>query len=118
MATSPKSKFQIPDRTRPAYPIHSLGMRVPAAVLVSCAMCVLLAADPACRPPTSLDENWTCDFDATEGRPLDDADAAVDDAGLLPPGDCMNTCGPPVTKCTRIVLDASRAGALCPVCTF
>ena len=81
------------------------------------ASCALSLLGTGCLP-SSLQEHWTCDFDATEGRPLDDPDASVGEAGDLPASNCMGTCGPPVTACKRIVLDASQPGALCPVCTF
>jgi|HubBroStandDraft_6_1064221.scaffolds.fasta_scaffold770429_2 hypothetical protein len=87
------------------------------AIALRGAACAVVALALSCRP-TDLDESWTCDFDATEGRPLDDPDAPTDDAGSLPADHCMNTCGPPVTSCKRIVLDADIPGALCPVCTF
>jgi len=63
-------------------------------------------------------ENWTCDFDASESRPLSDPDAAPGEAGLLPPSVCQTTCGPPASSCTWTLLDAGQPGAVCPVCTF
>jgi hypothetical protein len=92
-------------------------MLAPAIFVLRGVACATLALAAGCVPATPQ-EDWTCDFDATEGRPLDDPTAATDDAGRLPAANCMNTCGPPVTKCTRILLDASQPGALCPVCTF
>ncbi len=71
----------------------------------------------ACTP-AALQENWTCDFDATESRPLDQPDAPFDEAGTLPPARCMATCGPPASACKYTLLDGSKAGAICPVCTF
>jgi hypothetical protein len=79
---------------------------------------IAIAVALSCKPPTYLEENWSCDYDATEGRPLDVPDAPFDDAGALPASDCMNTCGTPVTSCRRITLDGAVPGALCPVCTF
>ena len=71
----------------------------------------------ACAPrlPT---EDWTCDFDASESRPLSDPDATPDDAGALPAAACQATCGPPATSCTATTLDGGIPGAVCPVCTF
>lgn len=63
-------------------------------------------------------ENWTCQWDADEGRPLADPASPVDDAGVLPAGECQTTCGPPVTSCVRTFLDSGQAGAICPICTF
>jgi hypothetical protein len=77
---------------------------------------VLLAAVAACRPLAT--EDWTCDFDASEARPLADPDAQADDAGRLASSECQNTCGPPATSCTRTLLDGGEPGAICPVCTF
>ena len=62
--------------------------------------------------------NWTCDYDASENRPLTDPDATTGPDGALSGAVCQNTCGPPVTSCTRTVLDGGVAGAICPVCTF
>jgi hypothetical protein len=59
-------------------------------------------------PPTT----WTCDFDASE------PDAAADEAGALPASDCQDTCGPPVSNCTRTLLEGGVPAAVCPVCTF
>jgi hypothetical protein len=92
-------------------------MPVTKAIALRGAVCAVAVASLSCQAK-AFEVNWTCDFDASEGRPLGDPDAAVDDAGVLSPGDCMTTCGPPVISCKRILLDASLAGALCPVCTF
>jgi hypothetical protein len=62
--------------------------------------------------------DWTCDYDATEGRPLTDPDATTGPDGSLPSVICQTTCGTPVTSCARTVLDGGVAGAICPVCTF
>jgi hypothetical protein len=93
-------------------------MRLMAGVAIGGAGCVVALVAIACRPPTDLQENWTCDFDAMENRPLDDPGATANDAGELPASDCMGTCGPPVTTCTFVLLEASVPGARCPVCTF
>ena len=71
----------------------------------------------ACAPdlPTT---HWTCDFDASESRPLSDPDAATGADGSLHGVVCQNTCGTPVTSCARTVLDGGVPGAICPVCTF
>jgi hypothetical protein len=77
----------------------------------------LFAAACAHAPPL---ENWTCDFDASESRPLADLadiDAAPDEAGALPAAECQATCGPPAKSCTFTWLEAGP-GAVCPVCTF
>jgi hypothetical protein len=84
-----------------------------AAVALVVPACLLAA----CRPGIpSVD--WTCDFDASEERPLSDADAAVGPDGALPSSVCQNTCGMPVDSCTFVVLDGGVPGAHCPVCTF
>ena len=71
----------------------------------------------ACQPAVpALD--WTCDFDASESRPLAEPDASADDAGRLPESVCQDTCGPPASTCTATVLDGGVPGAICPVCTF
>ncbi len=62
--------------------------------------------------------HWSCDYDASESRPLSDPDAAAGPDGSLPSLVCQTTCGSPVTSCTRTVLDGGLAGAICPVCTF
>ena len=70
----------------------------------------------ACVPSTPrLD--WTCDFDASESRPLADLDAGPDETGALPAAECQATCGPPATSCTYTTIDGGP-GAVCPVCTF
>ena len=97
-----------------------LGPRWAIALLRPRGTVALAALAPlafACTP-TSLKETWTCDFDATEGRPLDDPDAPFDEAGALPAGNCAATCGPPVSACKRTLLDGAQPGAICPVCTF
>jgi hypothetical protein len=78
------------------------------ALLLVCASCA----------PAIPSENWTCDFDASESRPLADPDAAADDAGRLAPPECQATCGPPAMACTITILDGGEPGAVCPVCTF
>jgi hypothetical protein len=78
------------------------------ALLLVCASCA----------PGIPSENWTCDFDASESRPLADPDAAADEAGRLAASECQATCGPPATTCTMTVLDGGEPGAVCPVCTF
>ncbi|HEX3343324.1 MAG TPA: hypothetical protein VHS09_02075 [Polyangiaceae bacterium] len=75
------------------------------------------AALLACAPAASA-EDWTCDFDASEPRPLADPDATAGEGGSLPPAECQATCGPPATACTITVLDGGEPGAICPVCTF
>jgi len=62
--------------------------------------------------------DWTCDYDASESRPLTDPDATTGPDGALSGVVCQDTCGPPVASCTRTVLDGGVAGAICPVCTF
>jgi hypothetical protein len=71
----------------------------------------------ACQP-TSQQVDWTCDFDASEMRPLSDGDAAVGPDGALPQGVCEDTCGTPAKSCTFTVLEGGVPGAHCPVCTF
>jgi hypothetical protein len=69
--------------------------------------------------PSVPRENWTCDFDASESRPLADVDAmAADESGSLPAAECQATCGPPASSCTFTLLDGGVPGAVCPVCTF
>lgn len=63
-------------------------------------------------------EDWTCDFDASESRPLADPGTVADEAGLLPSSECQDTCGPPAHSCTATLLDGGQPGAICPVCTF
>src|SRR5579863_10324024 len=62
--------------------------------------------------------NWTCDFDASESRPLSDPDAAASRGDELPSAVCQSTCGPPATACTLTILDGGLRAALCPVCSF
>jgi hypothetical protein len=79
---------------------------------------LVLLALSACAPVAPT-ENWTCDFDASESRPLSDRDATPDDeAGDLPASVCQTTCGPPASHCTAVELDGGVPGAVCPVCTF
>ncbi len=78
---------------------------------------VLAGALPACQsgiPPL----DWTCQYDASENRPLSDPDAAIGLDGALPVTVCENTCGTPVHACTFVALDGGVPGAVCPVCTF
>jgi len=70
----------------------------------------------ACAP--DLTTHWTCDYDASENRPLSDPDATTGPDGSLSGIVCQTTCGTPVNSCTRTVLDGGVAGAICPVCTF
>ncbi|HEY1697125.1 MAG TPA: hypothetical protein VGG39_33425 [Polyangiaceae bacterium] len=77
----------------------------------------LLGATASCAPSLPP-ENWTCDFDASESRPLSDADAAVAPDGALPSDVCRTTCGPPASACSFTTLDGGVPGAVCPVCTF
>jgi hypothetical protein len=79
---------------------------------------VLFASGCGLRANTIPTENWTCIWDADEARPLADPDSPVDEAGGLPSSECETTCGPPVSSCTRTVLDGGQLGAVCPVCTF
>jgi hypothetical protein len=83
--------------------------RVPllATVFLACAACSRML--PA--------EDWTCDFDASESRPLADPGADTDEAGHLASSECQATCGAAVS-CTRTLLDGGVPGAVCPVCTF
>jgi hypothetical protein len=85
-------------------------MRVAAAALVG----ELLGG---CAPVVPQ-EKWTCDFDASESRPLADIDATPDESGALPAAECQATCGPPASSCTLTFLDSGAPGAVCPVCTF
>jgi hypothetical protein len=71
----------------------------------------------ACTPGVPV-EDWTCDFDASESRPLADPDATAGEGGALPASECQATCGPPAKSCTYTVLDGGEPGAVCPVCTF
>jgi hypothetical protein len=69
-----------------------------------------------CGRPVPVTD-WTCDFDASESRPLEDPDASSPDGGV-PPAECQTTCGPPVTSCGRTTLEGGIPAAVCPVCTF
>jgi hypothetical protein len=91
-------------------------MRGPMTVLPS--LLVVLSSGCGLKASTLGNENWTCDWDADEARPLFDPGSPADEAGGLPSGECQATCGPPVTSCARTVLDGGQPGAICPVCTF
>lgn len=80
------------------------------AALLACTVCAGCAPD--------LTTHWTCDYDASENRPLSDPDATAGPDGSLSSIVCQTTCGTPVSACTRTVLDGGLAGAICPVCTF
>jgi hypothetical protein len=84
-------------------------------VTVGTALAIWACCSACGRLPST---NWTCDYDASESRPLTDPDAATGPDGSLPSAVCQTTCGTPVTSCTRTVLDGGVAGAICPVCTF
>jgi hypothetical protein len=92
--------------------VVGLGGAGAASVLAAVSL-IGLAELAGCAPRIQ----WTCDFDASESRPLADPQSTPDDAGHLPPGECQSTCGPPATSCTYTMLDAGP-GAVCPVCTF
>jgi hypothetical protein len=91
----------------------------PAATrLASLGLVLAAGAAGACaRTIPTLD--WTCDFDASESRPLAgmDPDGGPDEAGHLPAAACQATCGPPATSCTYTTIDGGP-GAVCPVCSF
>jgi hypothetical protein len=87
--------------------------RGPAVVLGLC-----VAASTAACGPTVPATDWTCQFDASESRPLSEPDAAPGPDGALPSAVCQTTCGPPALFCTFTVLDGGEPGAVCPVCTF
>jgi hypothetical protein len=89
-------------------------IRFPAAARLA-SLGLGLAAGACARAVPPLD--WTCDFDASESRPLADLDAGPDETGSLPPATCQATCGPPATSCTYTTIDGGPA-AVCPVCTF
>jgi hypothetical protein len=89
-------------------------MRAGCAVAVGMLGACLAAA---CQPTGSA-VNWSCDFDASETRPLSDPDAAVGPDGSLPATVCESTCGTPAHDCTFALLDGGEPGAVCPVCTF
>jgi hypothetical protein len=78
---------------------------------------VVAVASSACSPTLSS-EDWTCDFDAHESRPLSQPDATTGRDGSLPASVCQDTCGPPASECTLTFLDGGEPGAVCPVCTF
>ena len=78
---------------------------------------VLVAAGQGCGQ-TIAATDWTCDFDASESRPLSNPDATPGPDGALPAAVCQNTCGSPATSCTLTILDGGEPGAVCPVCTF
>jgi hypothetical protein len=88
-----------------------------AGLLAMALVATVVAAGTGCARALPTD-HWTCDFDASESRPLADRDAEADEAGLLAPSECQDTCGPPASSCTRTVLDGGEPGAICPVCTF
>jgi hypothetical protein len=79
---------------------------------------VVLAVSAFCSACADLTTHWTCDYDASENRPLTDPDATTGPDGSLSGIVCQTTCGTPVKSCTRTVLDGGVAGAICPVCTF
>jgi hypothetical protein len=85
-----------------------------ASRVVVVAVALTLAA---CAPGVPV-EDWSCDFDASESRPLADPDATAAEGGALPASECQATCGPPANSCTYTVLDGGEPGAVCPVCTF
>jgi hypothetical protein len=70
-----------------------------------------------CAPAIAATD-WTCDFDASESRPLSQPGAVPGPDGALPLVVCQDTCGPPAKSCTLTVLDGGEPGAVCPVCTF
>ena len=78
---------------------------------------VFLVASAGCSSAIAP-EHWTCDFDASESRPLRDPGTEAGADGALPLAECQATCGDPATSCTLTVLDGGMRGAVCPVCTF
>ena len=86
--------------------------RAGLALVAGACACLL-----ACQP-TATAVHWTCDFDASENRPLAEPDAAVGPDGALPESVCEDTCGTPAVACTYVALDGGEPGAVCPVCTF
>ena len=78
---------------------------------------VALATGPGCTPQIAATD-WTCDFDASEVRPLSDPDATIGPDGAVPSAVCQSPCGTPATSCTLTILDGGEPGAVCPVCTF
>jgi hypothetical protein len=121
-ATRPKVKFQppLPIDTRISHGAQTLSMRGPVAVVASLTILASFGASFGCglSGDTIPKEDWTCEWDADESRPLADPSSPVNEAGVLPSSECQATCGPPVTSCTRTVLDGGQLGAVCPVCTF
>jgi hypothetical protein len=116
-ATSPNPRFQTPDfmdASLPHGPDSRAHMREAGLVLL---LALSVGVEESCTP-TSLRENWTCDWDSSVERPLSGGDGPTDDAGKLSPSECAATCGPPVGTCTRTTLDGGVPGAICPVCTF
>jgi hypothetical protein len=109
IATRPNPMFQYP-----AF-MHSSLHRKPMMRWLLPLMFVVSACAPSLPQ-----ENWTCDFDASETRPLADPDASADggDGGALAPAECQATCGPPASSCTLTYLDGGEPAAVCPVCTF
>jgi hypothetical protein len=91
----------------------SLGLSLVAIALVS-----LGSSGCGLSANTIPDEDWTCAWDADESRPLADPGSPFNEAGVLPASECQTTCGPPVSSCTRTILDGGQPGAVCPVCTF
>jgi hypothetical protein len=83
----------------------------------SVALVALACLAAGCQPSATA-VHWTCDFDASENRPLSDPDAALGPDGSLPESVCENTCGTPALRCTFVELDGGVPGATCPVCTF
>lgn len=83
------------------------------AVLVMVLACALTACQTGIPPV-----DWTCQYDASENRPLSDPDASLGPDGALPASVCETTCGTPVKACTFVSLEAGVRGAVCPVCTF
>jgi len=81
------------------------------------ALSILVMAGQGCSPAIAPTD-WTCDFDASELRPLSETDAAAGPDGALPGAVCQDTCGAPAKVCTLAILDGGRPGAVCPVCTF
>ena len=91
--------------------------RAPLASLASFGVLALFGTALGCEPASPA-TNWTCQWDASESRPLSDEDAALGPDGSLPTLVCEDTCGPPVHACTFTRLDGGVPGAICPVCTF
>ncbi len=89
--------------------------RVVAALVAFAFAFACLAA--GCQP-SAPSVHWTCDFDASENRPLSDPDAALGPDGSLPESVCQDTCGTPALRCNFVELDGGVPGATCPVCVF